>query len=270
MSSAFGSATGNGSKHTTDGTFTGVNEWTGSNVSHTYFPVVGARGGAALYVEHDAVNLFLMYDYLNSPGVGIVEGAANPSFINVFFQIPSDQHDYGVQIGIGLNNFSAFEKEPNVVSPLNADGSLNFNSNVWTPLTDADKQLAQFRTGMTFGTCSQGDPGSPTRHLMAEFQLTINTNRDPKGQPSGIYDPAPAFWSASSKPGGGVDPPMSSGIFNLDLISGGTRVTQVFGANGGPALQPQDVAAVPEPGTIIAASLGLLVGLGAWRRRRAV
>jgi hypothetical protein len=67
--------------HVTDGQFTNANEWTGPLVSKTFFPQVGASGGAVLYVEQARLNgaqignfdtLYLMYDYVNSPpGVGL-------------------------------------------------------------------------------------------------------------------------------------------------------------------------------------------------------
>jgi hypothetical protein len=93
---------------------------------------------------------------------------------------------------------------------------------------------------------------------MAEFDLTING-----GANKGIYDPAPAFWSATcTNCSGGIalsaaaDPPISSAIFTLNP-DGTVSVSPVFGTSGGPIQQPNET---PEPASLwlIAPALALL------------
>ena len=205
------------SPHVTDGVFTGPAEWdtSRSTVSVFNFPVVGNTGGANLFVEQTGGVLYLMYDYLNSASLGLNQSNfATQATFDVFFQVPNDQPggtDYGVHIA--GSGFSAYEKPTDgPASPLNPDGSLDFNSPIWTALSSADLALANFHAALGFGH----DPATPTvpDHVLAEFQLTIQST----GNPDGFYDPAPAFWSASANGGTGpaLDPPISSGIFQLN------------------------------------------------------
>ena len=228
--------------HVTDGLF-GVGEW-GAQDKH-FFPVVGtgpgAAGGAYLYAAQQGSNLYLMYDYVNSPSA-MPGGVPLNSFFDVFFQVPLDLHDYLVRMTKnGANNsFTAYEKPIGTVSSLTPDGSFNLLDPVWVALSQADLQLAAFQAVIGFGA----SPDSLTPHLMAEFQLSV----DHTGQqgPAGIYSPEPAFWSASVGGKNIGDPPISSGIFTLNP-DGSTTVVPVFGPNGAPAQQPQDV---PEPGSL--------------------
>ena len=237
-------ATG-GVKHVTDGGFNLPNgpqtsdgpEWSGPNVVKDFFPVApDGSGGAYLYVEQGSGNqagtLFLMYDYVN--------GTANNAntFFDVFFQDRPANTDYGIRIQ--GNSFTAYEKAFGPPSPLSADGSFDFGGAPWTPVTAADLNLANFHGAIGFGT----SPNLVANHLMAEFDLTINSGV--AGQPNGIYDPAPAFWSASCKNCGPVDPPITSGIFVLNP-DGSTTVTPVLGPSGGPQQQPNET---PEPATV--------------------
>ena len=103
-----------------------------------------------------------------------------------------------------------------------------------------------------------GQPDSSTSHLMAEFQLAVNTSlfSVPVPPTPGLYDPSPAFWSASVFTGGlALDPPISSGIFQL-IPMGRPPSIRSSAPMGGPVLQPQDV--VPEP-----SSVAIFLGLGA-------
>jgi hypothetical protein len=219
-------------KHNTDGGFN-LNggsptsegpEWTGPNVVKTFFPVVAdGSGGAYLYVEQGPGTLFLMYDYVTG-------NSSSPStFFDVFFQDQVNNTDYGVRIQ--GTSFSAFEKPFGIPSPLAGDGSFDFSSSPWTALTSADLTLANFHAAMGFGP----SPNSASSHLLAEFDLT--TNSAGLGQPNGIYDPAPAFWSATCTNCSNVitgvqgDPPISSGIFQLNP-DGTTTVTPVFAPMG--------------------------------------
>src|SRR5207302_242790 len=83
--------------HNTNGVFD-QQEWSGPNVSKTQFPLVGASGGATLYVEQGFSNLgaaavarpspgtlFLGYDITLNPA-GATPPNAN-SFFDVFFQV---------------------------------------------------------------------------------------------------------------------------------------------------------------------------------------
>jgi hypothetical protein len=64
------------------------------------------------------------------------------------------------------------------------------------------------------------------------------------------------------KPSGGADPPISSGIFQLNP-DGSTILIPVLGGNGAPVMQG---TATPEPGSLNALASGVL--LLALRRRR--
>ena len=252
--------------HITDGAFTSPAEWdtTRSTVTEFTFPVVGNTGGANLFVEQSGGVLYLMYDYTNSAALHLTP--TNATF-DVFFQVPNDQPGGTDYVASFTNsNISVFEKPTTgPASPLNPDGSFNLSSPVWTALSADDLQRAGFVSAIGFGH----NPATPSvpDHLLAEFQLTIQSPNAPGG---GFYDPSPAFWSASVSQTGGVavDPPISSGIFQLNP-DGTTIVTPVFGANGGPALQPQDVV-VPEPSSVALVGVCATILAVASRRRRLV
>ncbi len=250
-------ATAIANPHLTDGTFTTPAEW--GSVTPSFFPVVGNTGGAYLYAAQAEGNLYLMYDYVNSNSLGL---NGSNSFFDVFFQVPGDA-DYLVRITPGTNTPAAYEKAPGTVAPT-PGGSFDPTQAPWTPLNAADLTLAQFQSAIGFGP----SPNSATPHLMAEFQLTINTAST--GPPNGLYSPNPAFWSASAGGQGGVgvalaDPPISSGIFMLNP-DGSVTIQPVLGPNGGPVLQPQDV--VPEPATLTLAGLGASSGSSSPRGAR--
>jgi hypothetical protein len=247
--------------HTTDGLFnagtlpqTDGPEWSGPNVVKTFFPVApDGSGGAFLYVDQGAGpqlgTLFLMYDYVNGNGSFV------NTFFDVFFQDRVDNTDYDIRVqGAG---FTAFEKPFGPPSGLNPDGSFNFSSAPWTVLTTADLALANFHGAVGFGP----SPNSSTSHLQAEFDLTINSAGS--GTPNGIYDPAPAFWSATCTNCAGLgvgtqgDPPITSGIFQLNP-DGTTIVTPVLGASGGPLQQPNESAPEPASLLLVAPALALL------------
>ena len=271
--------------HVTDGTFTSGAEWTGTNVSKTFFPVVGPAGpgqsgGAYLYVEQgnrafagvDGISpalvafgspntLFLMYDWVNSTSFPVDARSS----LDVFFQVNGSVNpaDYLVRMFAGPNNFQAYERTAGSPAPVNPDGSFDVGAGSgWALLDAADLALAKFRTAIGSGT----SPDDATPHLMAEFELSIDNSvasrEGSRGTP-GLYDPAPAFWSASAKVG--IDPPISSGIFSLNP-TGSTNVTMALGPNGGPISQP---LAVPEPSTLLLAGLGLLACLGIDKGRKA-
>jgi hypothetical protein len=270
-----------GNSHITNGSFD-PNEWTVSPTDPTPinpnsiprqgfgFDATTHRGGAVLYVEQSTggagglqkfgTTLDLMYDYTGSPSaLGAGSNASNSS-VDIFFEVPSDA-DYAVHItGSG---FSAFEKPNGTPSPENADGTLHFMDaggnpiGPWTTLTTADLALANFHTALGFGA----SPNSAAQHLIAEFDLTINSGSPAGGGNPGIYDPAPAFWSASGK-SGTADPPISSEIFNLQP-NGGILASPVVNGNGDPVAQPSDV---PEPAT--AGLIGISAGLLTMRRKR--
>ena len=272
--------------HTTNGAFD-ANEWTVANTpgsplakpsttaAQTFgFDPISSRGGATLYVEQATgragglqafgTTLNLMYDYTSSPVVlGPTSNASNSS-IDVFFEVPNDD-DYVVHITAA--GFTAFEKPNGVVSPENADGTLHFMTPggaavaPWSVFnaTDPDFALAAMHASLGFGT----SPNSPVPHLIAEFDLSINsTGGSPAGGGNpGLYDPAPAFWSASGK-SGTIDPPFSSEIFDLQA-DGTTLTAPVFNAAGNPVSQP---SSVPEPASIGLVAAGACVA--ALRRRR--
>jgi len=251
-------------QHITDGIL-GPNEWNGPNASKTFFPQVGPTGGAYLYAEQTQTkltvagqdNLYLAYDYVNSPNLGPL------SFFDVFFEVnnPKDPADYLVRIFTSNpQNFAAFERSHGSPAPIGSDGSFDIGpTSGWSPLDSADLSLARFQTAVGFGPTVN----APTPHFLAEFQLSID--RDGNGQ-NGLYSPDPAFWSASAK--SAADPPVSSAIFTLNP-DGSILVLPVLGANGGPVQRPQDV--VPEPG-MAATLLGIvsLTLVAAFRRKPTV
>jgi hypothetical protein len=250
-------------KHVTDGAFTGgLNgiEWQGPLVSTASFAQVGNAGGSTLYVEQGSSKfgqgntLFLLYDYWASNANGFMPGS---SFFDVFFEVPPDGHDYLVRIN-GPGNFLAFEKTLGLASPLTNDGSFDITSSVWTPLSQADLDLAKFQASIGFGS----SPGHEQNHLIAEFQLSVDD-----GQGSGVYSPDPAFWSASvgAKNGQG-DPPISSEIFQLNP-DGSTSLLGAIGSGGIPAKQQRDIA-TPEPASVVAAIFGIGALIAVRRSRK--
>jgi hypothetical protein len=106
--------------------------------------------------------------------------------------------DYLVRI-VGTS-FTAFEKPQGVVAPT-PGGNFDPTASPWTPLTASDLALANFKGAIGFGT----SPNSAVNHQIAEFQLTINTTGS-NTNGNGIYDPTPAFWSASTGGGQAADP----------------------------------------------------------------
>lgn len=254
-----GGTTGNllpPTSHVTDGAFTKPDEWSGSNVVKTGFTVGGVANAAYL----SAANGY--------------NPAVVPTTFDVFFQVPKDGNDYVAQIQStpdGLGGFSSslslFEKPSGTVAP-EVDGSFVLTADPWTQdsTSDPDFVAGSFQSAIGFGT----SPDSLTNHLMAEFQLAINTSLFPVPVPptNGLYDPSRAAWTASVTSGIAADPPISSGIFQLNP-DGSTTVTPLFGPDHGPVLQPQDAVAVPEPASAIV-FLGLgAIGLVGFVRRRA-
>ena len=245
-----------GCDHVVDGLFNGSSsstsdglEWGCATVSKHFFApaTVGVGGNAWLYVNQSGSVLNLMYDYVGG-------GSVAASFFDVFFEVVPDGHAYLVRIG--GSSLQAFERLIGSVAPLDATGSFAIGSNSgWDPLSDADLALAQFKGALGFGS-SQNNAAA---HPMAEFQLTINSGGN--GHPNGIYDPSPAFWSASAKPGGAADPPISAGIFTLNP-NGTTTVVPLVDANGAPLMQG---SVVPEPATLGLCLAGLLAMR--WTRR---
>ncbi len=232
--------------HVTDGVF-GSGEWNCPTVSTSFFPQVAGGGGAFLYADQGQNgnnNLYLMYDYV---------GAVAPSsFFDVFFEVVPDASSYLVRIPAGGGGLQTFERPIGTVAPLLPNGSFDLSgSSGWIPLTPADLALAQFQGAVGFGP----SPNDATPHPMAEFQLTINRPAGPSGASgaNGIYDPSPAFWSASEKSSGGADPPISSGIFMLNP-DGTTTVLPVLGGDGAPLQQSTDL---PEPRTLVIFASGL-------------
>lgn len=253
--------------HVTDGVFNGsasstdnATEWGCPTVSQSAFAQVGNAGGAVLYADQGGQpgangflsTLYLMYDY--------VAGAAPASFFDVFFEVVPDGHAYLVRIPAPTSPdpapaLLAFERPIGSVAPLDQNGSFDIGPNSgWEALSDADKALADFRGAVGFGS----SPNNPVAHPMAEFQLSINQATDPS-QPSGLYDPSPAFWSASVK--AVDDPPLSSGVFTLHP-DGTTTVTPALGPDGGPVMQG---SVLPEPATLLLFLPGLLA-LARFRR----
>ena len=248
---------GDGCDHVVDGVFNGsasstsdATEWSCFTVAKQFFPSVGVAGGAYLYVDQSGPVLNLMYDYTRSKVAA--------AFFDVFFEVVPDGHAYLVRIP-GSGGLQAYERPIGSIAPLDAGGSFDTGAGSgWDPLTAADLALAEFQGAVGFGS-SQNEAAD---HSMAEFQLTINRAKPGSSdRATGIYDPAPAFWSASAKPTGLVDPPISSGIFSLNL-DGTTNVTPVLDASGAPVMQG---SVVPEPATLAMCLAGLM-GIGALRR----
>ena len=280
--------------HVSDGQFTSPNEWTGPTVAKSFFPVQGQAGGAYLYVEQGFTappasidfspldmpraigmnraqlplpepatrspnTLFLMYDWVNSNNV--FQPGSTSVFFDVFFEVnrSSDPTDYLVRIfPNSSNNFVAFERPHGSTPPLNSDGSFDISSNSgWISLSSQDLALANFRTAIGFGM----SPDFSSGHVLTEFQLDINNSGDPMN-PNGLYDPNPAFWSASVEGRGTSsldkkgDPPISSGIFRLNP-DGSTTVVPQFDSTGAPAKIPSQ--AVPEPATLLLLAAGMLM-----------
>ena len=265
--------------HITDGIFE-PNEWTvnpTTDSSSFGLDTTNNHGGAVLYVEQSTngqggvkgfgTTLDLMYDYVSSPTVLGPSSNASNSSLDVFFQVPNDG-DYAIHItGAG---FTALEKPKGVRSPENPEGTLKFVTPGGTPIapwvafdsTDPDFATADLHAALGFGP----SPNSTTPHLIAEFDLSIDSQGSggaAGGGNPGLYDPAPAFWSASGK-SGTIDPPISSEIFNLQP-DGTTIAFPVLGPNGDPVSQPSDL---PEPASAMLLAAGL--GTTLLRRRRRI
>jgi hypothetical protein len=266
-----------GPVHATDGQF-GANEW--NSVTPAFFPVVGNAGGSYLYAAQGQGsqfgNLYLMYDWVNSPNVG-QDPTHVPTYFDVFFTVQANDYvahfgtapDGASPNGFDQTNLLVYEKSDAVVSPLNPDGSFNLSGPPWTLLdppggpNDADFTNGKFVSAVGFGA----SPNSTAAHLEGELQMTINTTPFNNQPSDGLYDPDPAFWSGSGIDPEGLDPPISSAIFTLNP-DGTTTLDPVFALNGGPAQQPQDV--VPEPSSIILFAMSGLFLLGHGRLRKAI
>jgi hypothetical protein len=252
--------------HITDGIIT-PGEWptaTSSQFTFPFDPSTGA-GGSVLYVDQGTAaggppggmlgtTLYLAYDYFNA-----TTPPTPSTFFDVFFAVPPDQTDYLVRI-MGTS-VTAFEKPEGVLAPT-PGGNFNPTASPWTPVGSSDLALANFQGAIGFGT----SPNSNVNHQIAEFQLTINTSAALiTGGANGIYDPTPAFWSASTGGGGTTDPPIASAIFTLNP-DGTTTLNPIFAANGDPILQLQNI---PEPASLVLACISLvsLVG-GGWALAR--
>ena len=240
----------------------GPGEWTTANPNppsvlfFPFDPTTGA-GGAYLYVaqgpseigiptvapqvithEGFGANLFLAYDYVHATAPPTAS-----SFFDVFFQVPTDNNmDYLVRVT--ATGFTAYEKPDGVVAPT-PGGNFDPTMAPWTPLSQADLDLARFQAAIGFGTSPSPD-GGDVPHQIAEFQVSISSPGTEN--PPGVYSPDPAFWSAS-------DAPLGSAIFTLNP-NGSTTVTPALGPNGDPVLQPQDL--VPEPSSVLLAVVGSL------------
>src|SRR5258708_2525874 len=98
--------------HTTNGQFDS-GEW--DSVAPTFFPVVGNSGGAYLYADQgtgaQTGNLYLMYDYVNSPVLGFDPKLAS-GFGNIFFSVINS--DYVVHVPPTPNSQSptGFDVDP--------------------------------------------------------------------------------------------------------------------------------------------------------------
>jgi hypothetical protein len=254
-----------GLKHCTDGGFNLHNagsqtsdapEWAGPNVSKTFFPLaLDGSGGAYLYVEQGITGqpnrLYLMYDY--------VAGTAAESFFNVFFQVKDEDYLAKIQ----GTSVTVFVKPADQPSSLNPDGTFNTGA-PWTAADSDDLALGNFKGSVSFGV----SPNSSVPHPLAEFEVSIDEAAFGAGHPNsgtGLYDPSPAFWSASVPKGSGPgDPPISSGIFQLNS-DGGVGVIPVLGPNGGPVIQGN--VEIPEPGGVWMMGPALLLLAGATYRQ---
>jgi hypothetical protein len=262
--------------HTTDGVFS-ANEWNGPNVVSTSFPLVGSSGGAVLYVDQgfpqvnaaiapvpSPTTLFLGYDIATNPAGATAPTAS--SFFDVFFQVASEHTDYDARIHQN-GTVELFQKPTGSVGPVTANGSLDVSKSPWTAADSTDILRAGAVGAIGFGPT----PNNSNNHVFVEFQLNINNSLGNRqgGDPSnpdnnGLYDPSPAFWSGSGKPGG-TDPPFTSGIFSLNP-DGTSSVTPALGLDGAPLLQP---LVTPEPSTFVLAGLGAFCMAGlTWRRKK--
>jgi hypothetical protein len=262
--------------HCTDGTFSTPAEWdvSRSTVSKSIFAPVAGAGGTALYAEQQGGVLYLMYDRFAPPVLSL-----NP-FFDVFFQV--EDEDYLVRITqFGISPLSVWVKPASIPSSINPGGSFNTGP-PWVLLSTADPAefaLAQFIGAIGFGA----SPDNATIHTLAEFELTIDQTAfaafaiPPPGPQPGIYDPAPAFWGASTgncevfkvnDPFCPVNPSSptistSSAEFLLNP-DGSTKVTPRLDSNGAPIMQGN----VPEPDSLLLFVLGLAALVATSRRRK--